>query len=263
MKKFACCGTDKKSQAEAQARGAEEIKATVDDEKTNNDDVVGKMEENVTKEVEKKDDVKPEEDKGDVKVALIIYSMYGHITMMANEVKKGLENVGVKATIYMVPETLPKDILEKMGAPEKPDLPVATTEVLEEADGIMFGIPTRFGMAPAQMKAFWDSTGGLWQKQSLSGKPAGIFFSTGTQNGGQETTALTWVTQLTHHGLIFVPLGYRAPEIFSLDEPHGGSPYGSGTLAGPDGSRMPSDLEKKIAVTHGEVFGSTVKKFSA
>ena len=81
------------------------------------------------------------------------------------------------------------------------------------------------------MKAFWDTTGGLWQSGGLVGMPAGVFFSTATQNGGQETTALTWVTQLVHHGMIFVPMGYSTKLLMDLEAPHGGSPYGPGTLA--------------------------------
>merc|ERR1712137_175044 len=99
------------------------------------------------------------------------------------------------------------------------------------------------------MKAFWDSTGGLWSKGELSGKPAGVFFSTGTQGGGQETTGLTFVTQLTHHGMVFVPLGYPDPAMFSNDEVRGGSPYGAGCLAGADGSRQPSAVELSLAQT--------------
>jgi NAD(P)H dehydrogenase (quinone) len=87
-----------------------------------------------------------------------------------------------------VPETLHEEVLGKMGAPPKPDVPTITPQELTEADGILFGFPTRFGMMAAQMKAFFDATGGLWSEQSLAGKPAGIFFSTGTQGGGQETT---------------------------------------------------------------------------
>ena len=118
--------------------------------------------------------------------------------------KKGLEEAGIEATLLRVPETLPDDVLAKMHAPPKPDDEEATADKLTEFDGFLFGLPTRYGMAPAQMKAFIDSTGGLWQKGALVGKPAGVFFSTGTQNGGQETTALTFITQLTHHGMIFV-----------------------------------------------------------
>ena len=96
----------------------------------------------------------------------------------------------------------------------------------------------------------------------LIGKPAGVFFSTGTQNGGQETTALTFVTQLTHHGMLFVPMGYSTPLLFDLTELHGGSPYGSGTIAAGDGSRQPSEHEKKVAVHHGEHFGKIVAKLA-
>lgn len=88
-----------------------------------------------------------------------------------------------------VPETLSDEVLGKMMAPPKTDVPIITPNELPEADGFVFGFPTRFGMMAAQFKAFFDSTGGLWKKQELAGKPAGIFYSTGSQGGGQETTA--------------------------------------------------------------------------
>ena len=197
------------------------------------------------------------------KVAIVYYSMYGHIRTMALEVKKGLEAAGCKVTLLRVAETLPDEVLTKMGAPGiGKDDEVATAASLADYDGLMFGIPTRFGMAPAQVKALMDSTGGLWQKGALIGKPAGVFFSTGTQNGGQETTALTFVTQLAHHGMLFVPMGYSTPLLFDLTEVHGGSPYGAGTIAGGDGSRQPSEHEKKVAVHHGEHFGKIVAKLA-
>uniref|UniRef100_A0A6U4ZY15 Flavodoxin-like domain-containing protein n=1 Tax=Hemiselmis andersenii TaxID=464988 RepID=A0A6U4ZY15_HEMAN len=196
------------------------------------------------------------------KVAIVYYSMYGHIRKMAEEIKKGLVESRCEVTFLQCPETLPEEVLGKMGAPAKPDDEVATADRLKDFDAFMFGIPTRFGMAPAQMKSFWDSTGGLWQAGALVGKPAGIFFATGTQNGGQETTALTFVTQLVHHGIIYVPMGYSTTDLFDMSAPHGGSPYGSGTLAGADGSRQPSDLEKKIAVHHGKYFGGVAAKLA-
>ena len=104
--------------------------------------------------------------------------------------------------------------------------------------------------------------GSISTQGALVGKPAGVFFSTGTQNGGQETTALTFVTQLAHHGMVFVPLGYSTPKLFDLSAPHGGSPYGAGTLAGPDGSRQPSALEKDIAEAHGKHFGTIAAKLA-
>lgn len=87
-----------------------------------------------------------------------------------------------------VPETLSEDVLGKMGAGPKSDAPTITPNELAEADGILLGFPTRFGMMAAQFKAFLDATGGLWRSQQLAGKPAGLFYSTGSQGGGQETT---------------------------------------------------------------------------
>ena len=88
-----------------------------------------------------------------------------------------------------MPETLPQEVLLKMGAPPKSEVPIITPAQLAEADGLLFGFPTRYGMMCAQFKAFLDATGGLWRTQALAGKPAGIFVSTGSQGGGQETTA--------------------------------------------------------------------------
>ena len=160
-------------------------------------------------------------------------------------------------------ETLPEEVLTKMGAPPKPDDPIATADMLAEYDGILFGLSMRFGTAPAQMKTLMDSTGGLWAGGKLVGKAAGVFFSTAQQGGGQETGALTFVTQLAHHGMMFVPIGYSTPLLFNNDEVHGGSPYGAGTVANGDGSRMPSTLEKKIAVHQGKYFGGVVGKLVA
>ncbi|KAG8365426.1 hypothetical protein BUALT_Bualt18G0103700 [Buddleja alternifolia] len=164
------------------------------------------------------------------------YSTYGHVEKLAKEIQKGAESVeGVESKLWQVPETLSDEILGKMGAPSKS---MITPNELVEADGIIFGFPTRFGMMAAQFKAFIDSTGGLWRTQALAGKPAGIFYSTGSQGGGQETTPLTAITQLTHHGMIFVPIRYTfGAGMFEMEQIKGGSPYGAGTYAG-DGSRQ-------------------------
>ncbi|KAG6602821.1 NAD(P)H:quinone oxidoreductase, type IV [Phytophthora cinnamomi] len=145
--------------------------------------------------------------------------------------------------MYQVAETLSEEILTKIHAPPKTDYPVATPETLREADAILFGFPTRFGALPAQVKALFDSCGGLWAKGALVGKPAGFFFSTGTIAAGQETTAFTAVTFLAHQGMTFVPLGFRAPEMFNMDEM--------------------SALEKAIATTQGKSFAEVAKKLSA
>ncbi|CAN6922787.1 unnamed protein product [Brassica oleracea] len=156
--------------------------------------------------------------------------------------------------------TLPEDVLSKMSAPPKRDAPLITPNDLAEADGFVFGFPTRFGMMAAQFKAFLDSTGGLWRTQQLAGKPAGIFYSTGSQGGGQETTALTAITQLVHHGMIFVPIGYTfGAGMFEMEKVKGGSPYGAGTFAG-DGSRQPTELELEQAFHQGKYIAAISKK---
>lgn len=150
------------------------------------------------------------------------------------------------------------------GAQAPEDIPVATAETLTEADGVIFGIPTRFGMMAAQMKTFFDTTGGLWSKGALVGKPAGTFFSTATQGGGQETTALTAYTQFVHHGMIIVPMGYTFGKLqFDNSIVHGGSPYGPGTLSNGDGSRVPSEGELEAAEAYGAHFAKIAAALKA
>ena len=185
---------------------------------------------------------------------------------MAECVVKGINAVdGCEAVLLQVPETLPTEVLEKMHAAPKPeDVPIADPHTLPEFDGFVFGIPTRFGMMPAQMKAFFDATGGLWQSGALVGKPAAVFVCTGTQGGGQETTALTTITQLAHHGMIFVPVGYSfGAQLFDTEVVRGGSPYGAGCYAGAGGSRQPSELELAHAEHQGKYFAAVAKKLAA
>lgn len=195
------------------------------------------------------------------KVYIVYYSTYGHVEKLAHQIKEGAASVeGVEAKLWQVPETLPEAVLTKMGAPPKSDVPIITPAELAEADGFIFGFPTRFGMMAAQFKAFLDGTGGLWRTQELAGKPAGIFYSTGSQGGGQETTPLTAITQLAHHGMIFVPIGYTfGAGMFEMENVKGGSPYGAGTYAG-DGSRQPTELELQQALHQGKYFAAIAKK---
>lgn len=119
-----------------------------------------------------------------------------------------------------------------MHAPPKSEYPVLEPEGLLEYDGFLFGIPTRYGNFPVQWKAFWDKTGSIWAKGGYWGKFAGVFISTGTPGGGQESTAIAAMSTLAHHGIIYVPLGYKAtfPLQTNLTEVHGGSPWGAGTF---------------------------------
>ncbi|EGW34211.1 uncharacterized protein SPAPADRAFT_59643 [Spathaspora passalidarum NRRL Y-27907] len=200
-----------------------------------------------------------------MKVAIIQYSTYGHITQLARSVKAGVEESKLASTvdIFQIPETLSDEILGKMHAPPKPkDIPVATLETLEEYDAFIFGIPTRFGTAPAQYFEFWGATGGLWMKGALDGKPAGIFVSTGTPGGGQETTVRLSLSHLAHHGMPYIPLGYaKTYAQVTADEVHGGSPYGAGTYANGDGSRQPSEVELEMAKIQGTDFATSAIKF--
>ncbi|KAI9278684.1 NAD(P)H:quinone oxidoreductase, type IV [Phascolomyces articulosus] len=192
------------------------------------------------------------------KVSIVIYTVYHHIYKLALEAQHGLKAAGVQSTIYQVPETLPDEVLKAINAPPKPDIPIIQVDQLKDADGFLFGIPTRFGILPSQMKGFLDSTGGLWARNTLAGKFAGTFFSTSAQHGGQETTAFTTIPYFVHHGINYVPLGFRSPHLNDNTEIVGGSAYGAGTITNPDGSRQPSKKELEVARTQGEIFGNVV-----
>ncbi|GIJ91245.1 minor allergen Alt a 7 [Aspergillus pseudoviridinutans] len=196
------------------------------------------------------------------KIAIVYYSLYGHIQKLAEAEQEGIIAAGGQADIYQIAETLPQDVLSKMHAPSKSLHPIIEPDQLLEYDGVLFGIPTRFGNFPAQWRAFWDKTGRIWTNGGYWGKYAGLFVSTGTQGGGQESTAIAAMSTLAHHGFIYVPLGYKTT--FSIlsntDQLHGGSPWGAGSFAGADGSRQPTQLELDIAVAQGEAFFRAVSK---
>ncbi|CAK7350809.1 unnamed protein product [Dovyalis caffra] len=197
-----------------------------------------------------------------VKIYIIYYSMYGHVATLAEEIKKGADTVeGVEVKLWQVPETLPEEVLGKMGAPPKRDVPIITPTELAEADGVLLGFPTRFGMMAAQFKAFMDSTGGLWGSQKLAGKPAGLFSAPHHREvDRRQLRNLTAVTQLVHHGMIFVPIGYTfGAGMFEIEKVKGGSPYGAGTYAG-DGTRQPTELELGQAFHQGKYFAGIAKK---
>ncbi|QKX53258.1 uncharacterized protein TRUGW13939_00334 [Talaromyces rugulosus] len=198
------------------------------------------------------------------KIAIVFYSMYGHIVKLAEAEKKGIEAAGGKVDVYQIAETLPQEALSKMHAPPKTDYPIADPSTLLEYDAVLFGIPTRYGNFPAQWKAFWDHTGGIWASGGYWGKYAGVFISTASPGGGQESTALSSMSTLAHHGFNYVPLGYKHTfaQLTNLDEVHGGSPWGAGTFAAADGSRQPSALELEIAEIQGKTFYERVSKVS-
>jgi NAD(P)H dehydrogenase (quinone) len=191
-----------------------------------------------------------------IKVQVIFYSMYGHVHKMAEAVVEGAKQVpGAEVSLYQVPELMPDDVLEKYGAKAAKaglaKIPIAKVDQLAEADAIIFGTPTRFGNMAAQMRNFLDQTGGLWAKGSLIGKVGSVFASTGSQHGGQETTITSFHTTLLHHGMVIVGVPYSESGLTNMLDISGGTPYGATTLAGPDGSRQPSENELKIARYQG------------
>lgn len=196
------------------------------------------------------------------KIAIIYYSTYGHVRQLAKSVQAGVQAAGGQADLYQIPETLSDEVLALMHAPPKSDDPVISPNDLSKYDGFLFGIPTRYGTQSAQWRAFWDATGGLWAKGELQGKYCGVFISTASAGGGQEVTALNSISTFTHHGLIFVPLGYKNAFglLSNLEEVHGGSPWGAGTFAAGDGSRQPSKLELELAEVQGKTFYETLAK---
>lgn len=186
------------------------------------------------------------------KALVLYYSMYGHVETLANAVVEGARSVdGMEVVIKRVPELVPEEIARKAGAKLDQAAPIATVHELPDYDAILFGTPTRFGNMCAQMRNFLDQTGGLWAKGLLVGKVGSVFTSTATQHGGQETTITSFHSTLLHHGMIVIGVPYSCPELLNMSEITGGSPYGAGTMADGDGSRLPSENELAIARFQG------------
>lgn len=191
------------------------------------------------------------------KIQIVFYSMYSHVYQLAEAIAAGARQVpDVEVSLLQVAELMPEEALEKSGAKAAREsfshIPFAVPDQLAEADGIIFGTPTRFGNMAAQMRNFLDQTGGLWMSGALIGKIGSVFVSTASQHGGQETTITSFHTTLLHQGMIIVGVPYSEPRLVTLDEVSGGTPYGATTLAGTDGSRMPSENELAIARFQGE-----------
>jgi len=200
-----------------------------------------------------------------MKLLVLYYSSYGHTLQLAKEIAAGARDAGAEVDIKRVPELVPKEIIEgsaglKRGVELQKDIPIAKVDELPNYDAIIFGSPTRYGNMTSQMKNFIDQTGPLWAKGRLVNKVAGFFTSTSSLHGGQETTLITMMIPLMHHGMIIVPEGYTSPEVDTTLG--GGTPYGPSTYTGPDGSRQPDVVEKKIARDYGKRVAEVAKKMS-
>lgn len=192
-----------------------------------------------------------------MKILIVYYSMYGHVFQMARAVEKGVQSVADAEVLFRRVEEFPENMAHIRESDharpvweEQKKIPVCSLDDLRTADGILFGTPTRFGNMAAQMKRFIDSTAQLWLEGALEGKPAGIFTSTATAHGGQETTALTFMVPLLHLGMLIVGVPYSTPGMLHT-EGRGGTPYGASTLAGSQNQLKPAPEDLEIAAAQG------------
>jgi NAD(P)H dehydrogenase (quinone) len=197
------------------------------------------------------------------KVLVLYYSSYGHIETMAMAIAEGARSTGAEVDVKRVPELVPAEVAKASHFKLDQAAPIAVVDDLANYDAIIFGTPTRYGNMAAQMKNFIDQTGGLWFQNKLVGKVASVFTSSATQHGGQETTIFTFIPPLLHLGMIYVGLPYSFTGQFGHDEVKGASPYGASTIAGPDGSRHPSDIELEAARYQGAHVAKIAAKLSA
>jgi NAD(P)H dehydrogenase (quinone) len=196
------------------------------------------------------------------KVLILYYSSYGHTERMAQAVAEGVKDAGVHGEIKRVPELVPEDVAKQSGYKLDQAAPIATVAELPDYDAIIFGSGTRFGVMTSQMRNFLDQTGPLWFKGALVGKIGSVFTGSATQHGGQESTILSMIPTLLHHGMIVVGLPYSFEGQSRTDEITGCSPYGASTITRPDGSRMPSDNELAGARFQGRHVAQIAAKLS-
>lgn len=184
------------------------------------------------------------------RILILYYSRQGSTAAMAKQIARGVEETpSAEAIIRTVPA------VSANTQASEPEIPAeghayATLEDLANCDGLIIGSPTRFGNMAAPLKCFLEQTGGLWMNGGLSGKPAAVFTSTGSLHGGQETTLLTMMMPLLHHGMVLVGLPYKNPEL--MDTRSGGTPYGPSHWAASDGKRALDDDEAKLCRALGK-----------
>lgn len=201
-----------------------------------------------------------------MKLLIVYYSMYGHVLQLAKAVEEGARSVkGVEVVLRRVQEfdvvdkVIDEDEAASKVKAQQKDIPVCTVDDLEEADGIIFGTPTRYGNMTAQMKQLFDSTASLWAKGKMEGKPAGVFTSTASTHGGQETTPFTMMAPLLHLGMIIVGVPYSVTGMLHT-EGRGGTPYGASTIAGAEGELKPTKEDLEIARALGRRVAEVTKK---
>ncbi len=181
-------------------------------------------------------------------VLVLYYSSYGTTKNLAYAIAQGVEDAGMTARIRTVPTVAPETTISKPAIPDEGDL-YCTMDDLKDCMGLALGSPTHFGNMAAPMKYFWDNTVTLWMAGNLQNKPASVFTATGSMHGGQETTLLTMMLPLMHHGMMIVGLPYAEP---ALNRTHrGGTPYGASHVSGAAHDQQVTDDEHELAVAQG------------
>ncbi|HOY86235.1 MAG TPA: NAD(P)H:quinone oxidoreductase [Methylotenera sp.] len=194
-------------------------------------------------------------------ILILYYSQGGAVRDMAQLVARGVESVpNIKARIRTVPKVSTNCEATEADIPSTGDPYVELCD-LEECIGLALGSPTRFGNMAAPMKYFLDSTTALWLKGALIGKPAAVFTSTGSMHGGNESTLLTMMLPLMHHGMVMVGLPYSEPELSSTQT--GGTPYGASHVAGAMDDKPLSADERKLCMALGKRLGEIALKLNA
>ncbi len=196
-----------------------------------------------------------------MKVLILYYSMHGNNFRMAQAVAGGVREGGGEPMVRTVPELIPAEVIQKderlKEAKEiQKDVPIATQDDLITCDGLILGSPTRFGNMCAQMRNFWDRTTQIWLNGGLIGKPAGVFTSTASMHGGQETTLISMMFTLIHHGMVIVGVPYSVEELVTTER--GGTPYGVSDVVGPMADQPPTEIDLKI----GRVLGKRVTEIA-
>ena len=194
-------------------------------------------------------------------ILVLYYSHRGAIREMARLVARGIEQVpGASARVRTVPQVASVTTVVQPAVPDA-GAPYCELADLEQCAGLALGSPTRFGNMAAPMKHFWDGTGALWLKGTLADKPAAVFTSTSSLHGGQETTLLSMMLPLMHHGMLIVGLPYTAPELSTTET--GGTPYGASHVAGSASDRPVSAEEKALCLALGKRLAGVALKLVA
>ncbi len=193
-------------------------------------------------------------------ILVLYYSAHGSVRSMAQRIARGVHQVpGTSARLRSVP---PVAACTRIAEPPVPDdgAPYVELADLEHCAGLALGSPTRFGNMAAPLKHFLDSTGALWARGALAGKPAAVFTSTASLHGGQETTLMSMMTPLLHHGMLILGLPYTLPELNRTAS--GGTPYGASHWAGADDDRPLTDEECSLCLALGRRLAETALKLS-